>query len=226
MKNAKKHINRYLYDAMNKYGYDNFVPSIIEECNDNLLNEREIYWIKFYNTTDKSIGYNMTTGGDGGNTWANNPHKKETSKKISEHNKGKHFVKPELHEKMIMLAKEANTIKVNKNDLEKDIKNFMSIEEICKKYNFSRRTFYIKCKEFFNMTPTELRGDRLTHTNTRKIYLDLNRIKQYIKENKTLKEMAILFNVSEETVRRTIVNHYGKNLREVRKDVKSTDSTA
>lgn len=90
LKNAQNHINRYLYDAMNKYGYDNFVCSLIEECDDSLLDEREIYWIKFYNTTNKSNGYNMTIGGGGGNTWANNPHKEETSKKISEHNKGKH----------------------------------------------------------------------------------------------------------------------------------------
>ena len=38
--------------------------------------------------------------------------------------------------------------------------------------------------------------------------------------------MAILLNVSEETVRRTIINYYGKNLKEIRKDVKSKNSTA
>lgn len=68
---------------MNKYGYDNFIPSLIEECDNSLLNEREIYWIHYYNTTDKTIGYNMTIGGDGGDTWTNNPHKEITSKKIS-----------------------------------------------------------------------------------------------------------------------------------------------
>ena len=224
LKNAQKHINRYLYDAMNKYGYDNFICSLIEECDDSLLDEREIYWIKFYNTTDKSNGYNMTIGGGGGNTWTNNPHKEETSKKISEHNKGKHQISPELREKLNITSKEANTISVDKNALEKDIKNFMSVEDICKKYEISRRTFYNKCKKFFNMTPTELRGDRLTHTNTQKIDLDINQINIYIKENKTLKEMAILLNISEETVRRTIVNHYGKSLREVRKDVKPENS--
>ena len=221
LKKAQQHTNRYLYDAMNKYGYDNFIPSLIEECDNSLLNEREIYWIHYYNTTDKTIGYNMTIGGDGGDTWTNNPHKEITSKKISQHNKGKHSMTPEYKEKLINAAKEVNTIKINKEDLEKDIKDFISIEVICKKYNMSRRTYYNKCKEFFNMTPTQLRGDKLTHTNTQKIYLDLNQIIQCIKENKSLQEMADLFHVSKETIRKTIVNYYGKNLKEVRKDVKS-----
>ena len=82
---------------MNKYGYENFIPSLIEECDDNLLDEREIYWIAFYNTTDKNLGYNMTIGGGGGDVWTNNPHKEETSRKISENNKGKHHMPPELH---------------------------------------------------------------------------------------------------------------------------------
>lgn len=53
IKKAKQHANRYLYDAMNKYGYDNFIPSEIEECDDSLLDEREMYWIAYYNTTNK-----------------------------------------------------------------------------------------------------------------------------------------------------------------------------
>ena len=34
-----------LYLAMRKYGIENFTFSIIEECSQELLNEREIYWI-------------------------------------------------------------------------------------------------------------------------------------------------------------------------------------
>ena len=54
---------RPLYDAMNKYGIDNFSISIIEECSDIEVNEKEIYWINKLNTY--SNGYNATKGGDG-----------------------------------------------------------------------------------------------------------------------------------------------------------------
>ena len=54
---------RPLYDAMNKYGINNFSISIIEECSDIEVNEKEIYWINKLNTY--SNGYNATKGGDG-----------------------------------------------------------------------------------------------------------------------------------------------------------------
>ena len=48
---------------MKKYGYKHFNIKEIEEVPDNLLNEREKYWIKFYNSYYS--GYNSTLGGDG-----------------------------------------------------------------------------------------------------------------------------------------------------------------
>lgn len=222
LKKAKIHTNRYLYDAMNKYGYENFIVSQIEECANSKLDEREIYWIAFYQSNNKQYGYNMTIGGGGGDTWITNPHKEEIAKKISQANKGKHK-NPQVIQKWVTAAKEANTIKIDKQELKQDIQNFMSIEDICKKYHLSRKTFYNKCKEYFNATPTEIRGDKLTHTNSRKINLNKQQLHQLLLQEKSLEEMAQYFNVSKETVRRNIVNYYGKNLKEVRKDVKSKD---
>ena len=54
---------RPLYDAFNKYGIENFIIEKVEECSDDLLNEKESYWIKYYNTFHN--GYNATLGGDG-----------------------------------------------------------------------------------------------------------------------------------------------------------------
>ena len=53
-----------LYRAIRKYGIDNFTIEIIEECDILLLNEREIYWIKEFNSMSKK-GYNQTLGGSG-----------------------------------------------------------------------------------------------------------------------------------------------------------------
>lgn len=57
--------SRYaLYAAIQKFGIDNFYPILIEQCENELLNEREQYWIKFYNTKVEKDGYNLTDGGD------------------------------------------------------------------------------------------------------------------------------------------------------------------
>lgn len=54
---------RPLYKAMREYGIEHFYIELIEECDDNLASDREIYWIGLYNTY--SNGYNATYGGDG-----------------------------------------------------------------------------------------------------------------------------------------------------------------
>ena len=53
-----------LYYAFAKYGIENFEPFLIEECSNDKLNEREQYWIQYYNTFIDKEGYNMTLGGD------------------------------------------------------------------------------------------------------------------------------------------------------------------
>ena len=52
--------------ALNKYGKENFKCELIEWCDtQSTTNKRECYWIKFYNSRDRNIGYNVTRGGDG-----------------------------------------------------------------------------------------------------------------------------------------------------------------
>lgn len=55
--------NRPLYSAINKYGAENFIIEQIEKCSDNIVNEREIYWIEKLGSYH--FGYNATKGGDG-----------------------------------------------------------------------------------------------------------------------------------------------------------------
>ena len=56
--------NYAIHLAIQKYGKDAFSYEIIEHCNDDILDEREIYWINFYKTHITEEGYNMTFGGD------------------------------------------------------------------------------------------------------------------------------------------------------------------
>ncbi len=64
-KQASKTNDNHLYLAMRKYGVEKFHIEEIEEVDDALLNERECYWIQYYNTYYD--GYNSTLGGDGRN---------------------------------------------------------------------------------------------------------------------------------------------------------------
>ena len=64
----KTHINKKLQNAWNKYGENNFIIEKIQYDNISKeeLNNEEIKYIKQYDSYNN--GYNLTIGGDGGNT--------------------------------------------------------------------------------------------------------------------------------------------------------------
>jgi group I intron endonuclease len=72
---------RKLYYSFLKYGVENHIFEIIEECNENIINEKEIYWINYYNSVEK--GLNLKYGGIGGK------HSEETKQNISKSLMGK-----------------------------------------------------------------------------------------------------------------------------------------
>lgn len=74
--------------AIKKYGIENFNKEIIEECDSKLtMNIREIFWISYFNSTNRDIGYNIAVGGEGGDTLSNHPNKKDIFKRVGEANK-------------------------------------------------------------------------------------------------------------------------------------------
>lgn len=50
--------------AIRKYGEENFYIELLEECTIEELNEREKYWISYFNATNNKFGYNMSIGGN------------------------------------------------------------------------------------------------------------------------------------------------------------------
>lgn len=60
------HENRYLQRAWDKYGEDAFTFSVIEKCDISCLDDREIYWISFYESSCDKYGYNAELGGSCG----------------------------------------------------------------------------------------------------------------------------------------------------------------
>lgn len=60
------HTRMPLYPALKKYGISNFIFEVIEECKIEELDDKEIYWIAYYDTTNPSKGYNLLSGGQQG----------------------------------------------------------------------------------------------------------------------------------------------------------------
>lgn len=63
--NCGRHHNKHLQSAWNKYGENNFSYSILEYCPIEILDDKEIYWIEFYNVLNSKCGYNLADGGLG-----------------------------------------------------------------------------------------------------------------------------------------------------------------
>lgn len=116
-KEYKKNKNKYqyrVYNSLKKYGIENHIFEVIEECAIELLNIRERYWQDFYNVlSENGLNCRLTTTNDKsgelsietkekmsliqkGNThWLGKKHSNETKLKMSEklignkHNLGK-----------------------------------------------------------------------------------------------------------------------------------------
>jgi group I intron endonuclease len=70
-----------LYNSLIKYKFDNHIFEIIEECDESILHEREIYWIKYFNCIEE--GLNIRLGNRTGALM------ESTKQKISEALKGR-----------------------------------------------------------------------------------------------------------------------------------------
>ena len=58
----KKKTNRHLYNSVQKYGLDNFEFTILEvlpEIDEQVLRDRELYWMDFYRSCERDFGYNL-----------------------------------------------------------------------------------------------------------------------------------------------------------------------
>lgn len=66
LKLLKSNQSQLIHRAINKYGKNNFYVETLEECSENLLDAREMFYIEKYNSIKK--GYNLSLGGRGNKT--------------------------------------------------------------------------------------------------------------------------------------------------------------
>lgn len=158
------HRNRYLQKSFNKYGESSFKMEIIKECAVDELDKLEIYYMRKYNSIDKTLGYNMVIGGNTNKSFPDYIRKKmsrsqkgriiseEHRKRIGKWHKGK-TISPKDIEKANKTKKdnqiqwgETNPNAVLTNDdvekLIKDMLNGLTVEDVMKKYKCSRQTVY------------------------------------------------------------------------------------
>ena len=132
IKESKIESNRPFMTSIKNYGIGNFVFEIIDSADNlNELNDKEIYWIDFYNSVSPN-GYNVTGGGQGkkmistnelsrriskglqnSEKWQKTKNSEEYKKKFLGRNKGKKFT-PEHKEKIWEKNKE-RILKFNKS---------------------------------------------------------------------------------------------------------------
>lgn len=68
-----------LRQAIQKYGKSNFKKEVLEKCKtEKHLCEQEKYWIKLLGSSTRGIGYNISEGGSGGDTFSGQPENKKT----------------------------------------------------------------------------------------------------------------------------------------------------
>ena len=79
-----------LYPSIYKYGKHNFEIELVDTADSrDELNQKEIYYIELFNTTNPDKGYNIAPGGNGGPLFKGHTHTVEVRNKISSIFRGK-----------------------------------------------------------------------------------------------------------------------------------------
>lgn len=198
IKKAKMHTNRYLYDAMNHYGYNNFIVESLEECSNESLDEREKYWIAFYDSTNPDTGYNLTSGGGGGNTWTLNPHKEATLEKSRVSKMGENYMP------------------ITRLSLLDDIKNKLTMGEMRKKYHRNNRTLNTYSIKYFGEILSKLRKVENSSWFKKK-EIDKDQFYSDIVENKlSITSLAKKYNMCDNTLNNKCIELFGDTIMNLR----------
>lgn len=140
-KNYETDTPRPFYNAIQKYGWENFEHIILE---DNLTFEKacelEQEYIKEYKATFKKYGYNVAEGGNGGRIYKVHPRGM----------KGKKHTKEKKKQQSILMARlnaEGKTGAVWKNGHPKGMKGKKHSEEVKQQISETCKANNINCKE-------------------------------------------------------------------------------
>lgn len=154
-----EHNNTYLQNAWNKYGSAAFEFTVVELCDEPSLNDREIFYIEFYNSYRN--GYNLTIGGLGHRGYV--PTIKER------------LAVSERTSKSVALLNTGDVFSSIREASEKTGANACSISDCCNGQRMSAgnldgtRMVWVFYDEYIKMTESEINHRVLTAQNARSI---------------------------------------------------------
>lgn len=201
-----EHRKQPLYKAFAKYGLENFYVEKLEEVECEKLNEREIYWIAYYNSFKE--GYNATLGGDGQlYQWTDSQYEEIKSlylsgftlKKIAElFNVSSYTIRGILSTLKVKIRK--NPMDMNNYEAQELINQYhtgFTLTTIAKRYNTDRETV----KRFLISKGVNLRDkSRILNDSD----AQNNLIKDFLK-GVTFKDLELKYKADTRTIKRILV---------------------
>lgn len=144
-----EHRKQILYKAFEKYGIENFNVETIEEVDVSKLNEREMYWIAYYDSFKN--GYNANLGGNGNlYSWTDSQYEEIKSLYLSGFTTKKIAELFEVSAYTILGILRSLNIKIRRNPMDmnnyeaqeliKDYLGGFTLTTIAKRYNTDRGT--------------------------------------------------------------------------------------
>lgn len=107
--NSNRGSEKPLYYSMRKHGTDNFTFEVLEECADDLINEREQYWVAHFDSFNPERGYNLTCGGN-----QNFERSEETRRKIGDFWRGRKQSPEHVERRVAKLRGQKRTVEQRK----------------------------------------------------------------------------------------------------------------
>lgn len=185
------HGNEILQRHYTKYGEEDLVFEIIEFCSVEMLDEKERFWISFYNSLNRKNGFNMESGGNKGKCFS-----EERIAKITG-NGNPMYGKTHSNEfkKYIQIKNRASSNKLNEEDVKKIKLSLLHGEkqnQIAENYNIDITTVnkIARCKNWEWVMP-ELNEKLISIT----IYEKNKRNEEFLqlfKEGFSIKKIASL----------------------------------
>lgn len=197
--NARNNDQRYLYRAIRKYGKQNFIIETIEQCEDELSNDREQYWIEYYDSTNHDKGYNLTLGG------YHFQFSEETIKKMSDSHKGKKLSE-EQKQKISNATKGENHPMWNKFHSEESKQKMSDSHKDKIPHNKNIPMSAEQKQKLSDITKNYLSNVNNRIKRSKLTIEDINTIHDMLNKNIPLEEISKIFNVCKFTIQKILNN--------------------